>query len=112
VTSSGEREAQRQVELRGTNELVARATGPRPLRLTLCCECGDQGCAGHLEASCSEYEAVRQHGSRFLILRTHENAETSVVVAAHAGFDVIETISGEPRRIVLRGNPRHAWPRP
>jgi hypothetical protein len=108
---SGEQEAHRQVALRGTNELVAHAPGPPPLRLTLCCECGDEGCSERVEATCDEYEAVRQHGSRFLILRTHENAETSVVVSAHTGFDVIETISGEPRRIVLRGNPRHAWPR-
>jgi hypothetical protein len=109
---SGEREAHRQVELRSTNELVAHAARAGSLRLTLACECGDEGCDGLLEATGDQYEAVRQHGSRFLILRTHENAETSVVVSAQTGFDVIESIGGEPRRIVLRGNPRHGWPRP
>jgi hypothetical protein len=111
VICSGEREAHRQVEQRVANERVAEAARPRPNRLTLRCECGDAGCRGRLTASCAEYEAVRAHGSRFLILQTHENAETSIVVSAHAGFDVIESLGGEPRRIVLRGNPRDDWPR-
>lgn len=108
---SGEREAHRQTVVRAGNEVIARSGADAgAARFTVSCECGDAGCRSHLDVTAAEYQAVRDHGSRFLIVARHENAETSIVYRSSPGFDEIESLGGEPLRIVLRADPRHAWP--
>ena len=113
---STNREAHHQVEMRAANELASHlALGPDTpwaQTLRLVCECGDPHCQEKLVATRGEYEAVRDLGSQFLIVDTHENPEMSVIVSTTAQFSIVDTIGRDARRIVLTDNPRQGWPPP
>ena len=54
------------------------------------CECARLGCNDLLELSVHEYEHVRAHPCRFMVVPGHEHPEVEVVVEAHAGYLVVE----------------------
>ena len=56
------------------------------------CECAQLGCNEMLELSVNEYEAVRAHPRRFLVLPGHERPEVEVVIDARPGYLVVEKL--------------------
>jgi hypothetical protein len=48
--------------------------------LSLVCECGRLGCARLVEVTRAEYEGVRAHARRFIVLPGHELPDTEEVV--------------------------------
>ena len=58
----------------------------------LICECSDEGCAESIEATPAEYEAVRAHSNRFLVIAGHELLGDERVVDGNERFLVVEAI--------------------
>lgn len=54
------------------------------------CECARLGCNELLEVSMREYEGVRAHPRRFLVLAGHEFPDVETIVQARPGYVVIE----------------------
>jgi uncharacterized protein YbcI len=60
-------------------------------------------------ATPGEYEAVRVHATRFIVAANHENPESERIVEEHAGFAVVESVTGQGTSQARRTYPR--WPR-
>jgi hypothetical protein len=106
------REAELQCTTRDENEAVERMNDtlqPGAARAALRCECGDPACDALLTLTHTEYEAVRDYGSHFLITLNHENPENTAVLFENARFAVVDVVAGAERYQVLARNPRHAW---
>ena len=69
------------------------------------CECGDSSCAARLRLSHIEYEDVRAHGDRFVLLRGHEDVEIERVVEERDGYVVVEKL-GDGAEIARDLDPR------
>ena len=54
------------------------------------CECSNDDCGELLTLSLLEYKGIRSSPNLFVILAGHETAEVDRVVAAHAGFSLVE----------------------
>jgi hypothetical protein len=74
-------------------------------RLRLVCECGIEECAEVIEATVAEYEAVRAHPRRFLVVPGHEHTDTARVVERNSGFLVVEKLE-EAGEIAIEHDPR------
>jgi hypothetical protein len=73
--------------------------------LAVRCECGRLGCSRLLELTVGEYERVRAHARRFLILGDHDISGTETVVETHTGYVVVEK-RGEAGRVAVATDPR------
>jgi hypothetical protein len=74
-------------------------------QLRLVCECGRADCTEVLEATVAEYESVRAHPRRFLVLPGHEHIETACVVERTSGFFVVEKFD-EAGEVAIERDPR------
>ena len=54
------------------------------------CECSEWECQARLELTAAEYEGVRTHSARFLVVPGHDMPEIEHVVERHGRFDVVE----------------------
>jgi hypothetical protein len=63
----------------------------------LTCECSNPECAGSLEITPEEHEAVRADPTRFVVLRGHELPEVERVIDGSGRYFVVER-SESPRR--------------
>jgi hypothetical protein len=70
------------------------------------CECEDEHCTRVIQLSREEYERIRQHPTRFVMVPGHQETRDRVV-REEAGFTVIEK-SGEDGELVARLDPRSA----
>jgi hypothetical protein len=105
-------EAEQQCAVRAANEVLERRNmAPRgaAARMLLRCECGDPNCMVCVDITHTEYEAVRDYGSHFVITPNHENSENTSVLHENARFAVIDVVAGDARYRVMARNPRHAW---
>ena len=105
-------EAEQQCAVRVSNEALERLNmhpGGDAVRTPLRCECGDPDCSVCVEITHTEYEAVRDYGSHFVIKPNHENPENASVLSENARFAVIDVVVADARYRVLACNPRHAW---
>jgi hypothetical protein len=106
-------EALKQAQSRELNESIARmrqASFEMNHPEVFSCECGDPDCNGHVCLSMEEYESIRAHPDRFVVVPNHENPEVERVVTERSRYAVIETLAGEASKTALRSNPRRAWP--
>ena len=69
------------------------------------CECSDLECVGRVELTDAEYEAVRRHGTHFVLLVGHEEIDIERVVERHAGYVVAEK-TGLGGELALLRDPR------
>jgi hypothetical protein len=70
------------------------------------CECGDDQCFERISLTQAEYETVRGHPARFVVVDGHEDtAACEVVVEEHDGFTLVEK-QGAARDLVERRDPR------
>jgi hypothetical protein len=54
------------------------------------CECSNDDCGESLTLSPLEYKGIRSSPEMFIVLAGHETSEVDRVVAAHAGFSLVE----------------------
>jgi hypothetical protein len=88
-----ERAARNQAVFRDVNERIADITEAQDEASgDILCECDDLACADRIRVSLDEYERVRAHGDRFLILRGHQNEDVEDVVSEHERYLVVEKI--------------------
>lgn len=95
-----------QSRFRRTNERLERAAYSHRFeaadRLPFLCECADPGCFEAVWLSMAEYERVRAHPSRFVLVAGHEDPET-----APSGSSKPKTATRSSRRLVeLEPKPR------
>jgi hypothetical protein len=69
------------------------------------CECSNADCTFQLQATVADYEAVRAHGSRFLIAPSHSLPEIETVVERRDAWWIVEK-HGEPAELVEELDPR------
>ncbi|MEJ7567446.1 MAG: hypothetical protein WKF41_04190 [Gaiellaceae bacterium] len=81
--------AQNSAHYREVNErtrIVDRAAA----NVDLVCECADRACTKMIHISADDYEAVRNDGARFIVVRGHEMHDGEKIVARKNGFNVVE----------------------
>ena len=106
--SAVERAARSQVMFREVNERIAELSGTQlePIAMSLfICECSDDGCAESLEITPAEYEAVRAHGDRFVVLAGHQLPDEEHVVDGNERFLVVEK-DGRAAEVARHADPR------
>ena len=72
------------------------------------CECGDPQCTDRVEATLDEYEDVRSHGARFLLVPGHGDGSIERLVEHRGRFLIVEKVHTAARALVRRMNPRTA----
>ena len=77
---------------RDVNEAIARGQWPgeQDAPASFRCECARFGCNELVELSLREYEEIRAHPRRFLVLPGHELPEVETVVERRPDYFVIE----------------------
>ncbi len=70
------------------------------------CECAERSCTDRVEATLDDYERVRAHGARFLLVPGHAQSDLERVVEDRGSYHVVEKISGAVRQTVLDRDPR------
>ena len=99
--------ARNEAFFRAVNEGIAEASERfESVEAEFLCECGDANCTHRIEVSLEEYEAVREHPTRFLVRRGHIEAEVEQVVGRRRRYAIVEKVDAVAARIVKRLNPR------
>jgi hypothetical protein len=71
------------------------------------CECADQKCAERVGATLEQYEQVRAHGDRFLLVQGHEDQSVEHVVARpRPRVAIVKKFNDVVARTVRRLDPR------
>ena len=101
--------ARHQTVFREVNENIAKLTDlvTETGYCLFVCECSDVNCAESLEITAPEYEAVREHGARFLVAPGHQLDAIEQVVNGNGRFLVVEKL-GQAGEIANAANPRTA----
>ena len=104
-----ERLASNESVFREINEGIERGQWPgeESAQVRFRCECAQLGCNELLEASVNEYETVRAHGRRFLVVPGHERLGVEVVVETRPGHLVVEKL-GQAGETAAETDPRQA----
>ena len=90
--------AANQSRFRRSNERLERAAFSHRFeagdRLPFLCECADPGCFEAVMLSIAEYEEVRTHPARFLVVAGHEELEAAHerVIEAENGYAIVEKV--------------------
>jgi hypothetical protein len=69
------------------------------------CECSNVDCTFRLSLRVAQYEAVRRHSNRFVVLPDHDMPEIEEVVERGDGWWVVEK-GGEPAVLAAQLDPR------
>jgi hypothetical protein len=88
-----------QTIFRAGNEILAKNGKPASAALPFICECADEGCLEAVVLSREQYEQVREHPRRFVLLRGHEarGQEPAHVVEEFDRFLILEKEDGAGR---------------
>ncbi|MCW2921523.1 MAG: hypothetical protein JWL76_1397 [Thermoleophilia bacterium] len=73
-------------------ETMVQFQGAEEETLSLVCECGISECLDTVEASLSEYNAVREHPTRFIVRPDHVIAQVENVVQEHQDYWIIQKV--------------------
>jgi hypothetical protein len=105
------RRAENEALFREVNERIEAisrdftAHSQQPEQMEFVCECGKKDCTELREATVAEYEAVRAHPKRFLVLPGHEHTDTARVIERNSRFFVVEKLE-EEGEIAIEHDPR------
>jgi hypothetical protein len=69
------------------------------------CECSNTDCTFQLQATLTEYEAVRAHPDRFIVARAHQLPEIETVAERSERWWVVEK-HGEAAELAAERDPR------
>lgn len=77
---------------REVNEAIARGLWPgeEDRLVAFRCECARLECNQPVRLTLEEYERVREHPRRFVVLRGHVLPQSETVVENHTGYVVVE----------------------
>jgi hypothetical protein len=101
--------ARNEAFFRAVNEGIAEASEKfESEEAEFLCECGDPHCTHRLEVPLEEYEAVREHPTRFLVRRGHVTPEVEEVVRRRRRYTIVDKVDRVAAGIVRRLNPRPA----
>jgi hypothetical protein len=101
--------ARNEAFFRAVNEGIAEASEKfESEEAEFLCECGDPRCIHRLEVSLEEYEAVREHSTRFLVRPGHVEPEVEEVVRRRRRYAVVNKVDRIAARIVKRLDARRA----
>jgi hypothetical protein len=93
--------------LRDANEAIGRGLWPgddhRTVRFR--CECAQLDCNQAIELRVKDYEAVRAHPRRFVLVEGHERTAGEAVVQRRSGHVVVEKV-GEAGVVAEEQDPR------
>ena len=99
--------ARNEAFFRAVNEGIAEASEKfESDEAEFLCECGDAHCTDRLEVPLEEYEAVREHPTRFIVRRGHVESEVEEVVKDRRRYAIVDKVDRVAARIVRRLNPR------
>ena len=70
------------------------------------CECGQLDCMARFETTRAQYESVRSHSERFLVLESHVETSIERIVERHNEFVVVEKNPGVPAEVARVTDPR------
>ena len=101
-----ERAARNQSTFREVNERIKEITQTHDeQRAEILCECSDVTCSTRIEIGLGEYDDVRSHGNRFVILKEHADLDVERIVAENDRFCVVEKI-GRGAELAFELDPR------
>ncbi len=102
-----QRVAANEARFREVNEGIARGRWPgeEDAPAGFRCECARLGCAELIELTLREYERVRAHPRRFILLAGHDVPEAERTVETRPGYVVVEKVD-EAGRIAAATDPR------
>jgi hypothetical protein len=86
------RAAANEAAMRDVNEGIERGQWPgeEDTPVGFRCECARLGCNQLIELSVREYEQIRAHPRRFVVIPGHEDPDVETVVEARAGYLIVE----------------------
>jgi hypothetical protein len=88
-----ERLIQNEETIRSANEVLAGAaeqSARNASKIPFLCECADDLCLSRVELAQTEYERVRAHTDRFVIIAGHLQAEGEHVVGMLGPYELVE----------------------
>jgi hypothetical protein len=99
--------ASNEARFREVNEAIERGLWPgeEDSVAAFRCECARLDCNRLVSITPREYEAVRAHGRRFLVLPGHEDPSVETVVATHPEYLVVQKLD-EAGRLADASDPR------
>jgi hypothetical protein len=101
--------ARNEAFFRAVNEGIAEASEKfESEEAEFLCECGDPRCIHRLEVSLEEYEAVREHSTRFLVRSGHVEPEVEEVVRRRPHYTIVDKVDRVAALIVKRLDARRA----
>jgi hypothetical protein len=104
---SKQRVAANEARFREVNEGIARGRWPgeEDVPAGFRCECARLGCTELIELTLREYERVRAHPRRFILLAAHDVPEAERIVETRPGYVVVEKV-GEAAGVAEVTDPR------
>jgi hypothetical protein len=99
-----ERIAHNETVARSVNEAIEAGRVTRDGRAAFVCECGQLGCNAVVELTLQDYEAVRAHPRRFVLVAGHGAHFDEVI--AEAGDHEVVVKHGVAGRIAEETDPR------
>lgn len=89
-----DRLATNETVFREINEGIGRGQWPgeEDTRARFRCECAQLGCNELVELTVREYESIREHGRRFIVVPGHERPKVEVVVEIRPEYLVVEKL--------------------
>jgi hypothetical protein len=99
--------AANEAAFREVNEAIARGQWPGEDDATVGfrCECARLGCNLLVELTPREYEGVRAHPRRFVMVVGHEVPEAETIIETRPGYVVVEK-TGEAGRAAVSSDPQ------
>jgi hypothetical protein len=99
--------ARNEAFFRAVNEGIAEASEKfQSTEAEFLCECGDPRCTHRLEVPLEEYEAVREHPTRFLVRHGHAQPEVEEVVRSRRRYAIVDKVDRVASAVARRLNPR------
>jgi hypothetical protein len=104
-------EAANQALFREVNEQIEavndsfRVSSDLDVDIEFFCECGAAECTSTIRMTRDEYEAVRAHPRRFIVIPGHGRPDVERTVETHDRYVVTETF-GEAAEVAESSNPR------
>ena len=99
--------ASNEATIRDVNEGIERGQWPgeadRPIGFR--CECARLGCNRLVELTVREYEEIRSHPRRFVVLPGHEMTGVETVVATRPGYVIVEKLD-QAGEVAEQSDPR------
>jgi hypothetical protein len=97
--------ASNEARFREVNEAIERGLWPGEEDTVAAFRCECAGCNQLVSITPREYEVVRAHARRFLVLHGHEDPAVETVVATHPGYLVVQKLE-DAGRLADASDPR------